>query len=187
MKVLECMQRRTTKLVKELKGVSCEEELKSLGSFGLERMELRRWVDWVHHQSVPDYITPSRSTDQLKGKNALQRDVNELDRWAKANGTRFKKAKCQVTTSGSARGWGKSGWKSAGGKGPGGAGQQLDEHEPALCPSGQEDQWHPGLYQQQSGQKDQGSDHFPILGTGKATPQILCSVLRPKLQERHGH
>ena len=35
-----------------------------------------------------------------------------------------------------------------GGKGPGGAGHQLAEHEPAVCPGGQEGQQHPGLYQE---------------------------------------
>ena len=34
------------------------------------------------------------------------------------------------------------------GKGPGGVGRQLAEHEPAVCPGGQEGQWHPGLYQE---------------------------------------
>lgn len=34
-----------------------------------------------------------------------------------------------------------------GGKGPGGGGQQAAEHEPTMCPGGQEVQWHPDLYQ----------------------------------------
>ena len=34
------------------------------------------------------------------------------------------------------------------GKGPEGAGRQPAEHEPAVCPGGQEDQRHPGLYQE---------------------------------------
>ena len=32
-------------------------------------------------------------------------------------------------------------------KGPGGGGCQLTEHEPAVCPGGQEGQWHPGFYE----------------------------------------
>jgi len=48
-------------------------------------------------------------------------------------------------------GLGKSGWKAAHGKGPWGAGRQPAEHEPAVCPGGQEGQGHPGLYQQPCG------------------------------------
>ncbi|KAJ7415456.1 hypothetical protein WISP_78355 [Willisornis vidua] len=52
----------------------------------------------------------------------------------------------------------------------GGAGRQLVEHEPAVCPGGQEGQWHPGLNQNQCGQQGQGSDPRAVLGTDGATP-----------------
>lgn len=55
-----------------------------------------------------------------------------------------------------------------------------------LCPGGQESQWHPGLHQQFCGQQDQGRDWPPVLGTAEATPGILCPVLGPSLQEKHG-
>ncbi|KAJ7403715.1 UPF0704 protein C6orf165 [Willisornis vidua] len=40
------------------------------------------------------------------------------------------------------------------------------EHEPAVCPGGQEGQWHPGLYQEQCGQQNEGSDPSPVLCVG---------------------
>ncbi|CAM9283037.1 unnamed protein product, partial [Bubo scandiacus] len=43
--------------------------------------------------------------------------------------------------------WGRVAGKLPGGKGPGGVGWQPAEYEPAVCPGGQEGQWHPGLYQ----------------------------------------
>jgi len=44
--------------------------------------------------------------------------------------------------------WGGGAGKLPGRKGPWGVGLQLAEHEPAVCPGGQEGQRHPGLYQE---------------------------------------
>lgn len=47
----------------------------------------------------------------------------------------------------------------------------------------QEGQWHPGLYQELCGQKDQGRDCAPVLGTAEATPRVLCPVLAPHFKK----
>jgi len=44
--------------------------------------------------------------------------------------------------------WGGVAGNLPSGKGPWGVGRQPAEHEPAVCPGGQEGQWHPGLYQE---------------------------------------
>ena len=44
--------------------------------------------------------------------------------------------------------WGRVAGRLCGRNGPGGVDQHSAEHEPAVCPGGQEGQRHPGLYQQ---------------------------------------
>ena len=53
-----------------------------------------------------------------------------------------------TTTPCNAQAWGKVAGELPGGKGPWGVGWQQAEHEPALCPGGQEGQQHPGLDQE---------------------------------------
>jgi len=60
--------------------------------------------------------------------------------------------------------------KLPGGKRLWGGGRQPAEHEPAVCPGGQEGQRHPGLYQEQCGQQELRGDRAPVLGTGEVAP-----------------
>ena len=62
--------------------------------------------------------------------------------------------------------WGGVAGKLPDGKGPWCTDGQSAEYEPAECPGGQEGQWHPGLYQEWCGEKDEGS--HPV--TGEAPP-----------------
>ncbi|RMC15469.1 hypothetical protein DUI87_07661 [Hirundo rustica rustica] len=113
--------------------------------------------------------------DLLEGRRALQKDMERLDRWAESKKMKFNKSKCQVLH------FGRNNplqhyrlgtvWLDS-------AQEERDlgilvtgaEHEPAVCPGGQEGQWHPGLYQEWCGQQEQGGHSSPVLGTGEATP-----------------
>lgn len=73
--------------------------------------------------------------------------------------------------------------KQLAGEGSGSTSQQLAEHELAVCSGGHTEQGHPGLYQKQHSQQEQGSVHLPVLSSDEATPEVLCSVLGPS---QHG-
>ncbi|KAJ7395562.1 rna-directed dna polymerase from mobile element jockey-like [Pitangus sulphuratus] len=86
------------------------------------------------------------SVDLLEGRKALHR----LDQWAEPNSVRSNRVKCWVgmwvtTTPGSATVLEKSGWKTALEKRTWECWLTAAEHEPAVCPGGQEGQWHPGF------------------------------------------
>ena len=50
--------------------------------------------------------------------------------------------------------WGRVAGNLPDGKGPWCTDEQSAEYEPAVCPGGQEGQWHPGLYQEWCGEQD---------------------------------
>ncbi|KAJ7414486.1 rna-directed dna polymerase from mobile element jockey-like [Willisornis vidua] len=107
--------------------------------------------------------------------------MDRLDQGFKAKRMRLNKAKCWVLHLGHNNlkqhyRLEKSGRKAAQWKRTRGCWLTAADHERAVCPGGQEGQWHPGLYQTQCGQ-EQGSDCTPVLSIGKTTTPLLCSVL----------
>ncbi|RMC22456.1 hypothetical protein DUI87_00770 [Hirundo rustica rustica] len=122
----------------------------------------------------------------LEGIRAVQRDLEQLDGWAESNKMKFNKSKCQVLHFGhnnplQCYRLGTVWLDSAQEERDLGALVTAAEHEPAVCPGGQEGQWHPGLDQEWCGQQEQGGHSSPVLCTGEATPRVLCPVLGPSV------
>ncbi|RMB88883.1 hypothetical protein DUI87_34726 [Hirundo rustica rustica] len=107
----------------------------------------------------------------LEDRMALQRDLEQLHGWAESNKMKFNKSKCQVLHFGHNNPrqhyrLGTVGLDSAQEERDLGVLVTAAEHEPAVCPGGQEGQRHPGLYQEWCGQQEQGGHSSPVLCTG---------------------
>ncbi|RMC13227.1 hypothetical protein DUI87_10761 [Hirundo rustica rustica] len=103
---------------------------------------------------------------------ALQRDLECLDGWLESNRMEFDKFKCRVLHFGHNNPLqhyrlGKAWLDSAEEERDLGVLVTAAEHEPAVCPGGQEGQGHPGLDQEWCGQQEQGGHSSPVLGTAK--------------------
>lgn len=63
-------------------------------------------------------------------------------------------------------------------------GRYSAECKPAVCPGGQDSQWHPGLYEKQCCQQ-QRKMIIPLFSPGEVAPSVLLSVLGRSLQKRY--
>ncbi|TRZ14634.1 hypothetical protein HGM15179_012475 [Zosterops borbonicus] len=121
-----------------------------------------------------DYTKLRACVDLLEGKRALQRDLEWLDGWAETNKMKLNKSKCQVlhfdhNSLLQCQRQGMVWLDSAQEERDLGVLVTAAEHEPTVCPGGQEGQWHPGLDQEWCGQQEQGDHSSPVLSTGQAT------------------
>ncbi|GAB0183078.1 hypothetical protein GRJ2_000773100 [Grus japonensis] len=129
--------------------------------------------------------------DTLEGRDSIQRDLDRLERWARANSMKFTKAKCKVLHMGQGnpkhdyrlgREWIESSPEE---KDLGGVGGQEAQHEPAVCACSPESQQCPGLHQKNCDQQVKGGDSAPLLCSCETPPGVLHPALGPQVK-RHG-
>ena len=121
------------------------------------------------------------AVDTLAGQDAIQRDLNRLERWACTNLMKFNKAKCKILHMGQGNPKHKyrlSGdWIESSSEEKDAASPEA-QHTPAVCSHSPESQLYPGLHQKKRGQQ--------VLCSGKTSPGVLHPALEPSAQEWHG-
>ncbi|RMB90796.1 hypothetical protein DUI87_32789 [Hirundo rustica rustica] len=145
--------------------------LEKLAARGLDRSSLcwiRNWLDGQAQRVVVKGGGASGQSSEvtlrddsklgvcvnlLEDRMALQRHLDLLDGWAESNKMKFNKSKCRVLHFGHSNPLqcyrlGKVWLDSAQEERDLGIQVTAAEHEPAVCPGGQEGQWHPGLDQE---------------------------------------
>jgi len=135
--------------------------------------------------------TLSGAADTPEGQDAIQRDLDKLEKQAHVNLMRFNKAKCKVLHLGRGNscyqyrlrdeGIEQPCPEGLGGTDGGKAGPDL-----AMCVPSPEGQLYPGLHQEKCGQQVQGGDSAPLLRPGETPPGILHPALEPTAQDWSG-
>ncbi|PKU43063.1 rna-directed dna polymerase from mobile element jockey-like [Limosa lapponica baueri] len=129
--------------------------------------------------------------DTLEGRDAIQRDLDRLERWARANVMKFNQAKCKVLHLG--RGNPKHKYR-LGGEWMESSPEEKDlgvlvneklNVSPSVHADSPESQLHPGLHQRKHGQQVAGGDSTPLLCSRKTPLGVMCPALESSTQEGH--
>jgi len=120
--------------------------------------------------------------DMMEGRDAIQRGLDRLERWACVNLMKFNKAKCKVLH----LGCGKPKHKyRLGGEWLESSPEEKDLGVPVDEKLNMSQQC-AGLHQEQRGQQGEGVDSAPLLRSRQTPPGVLRPALEPPAQEGHG-